>query len=108
MEHPLRNRPKVGQSLPKAVSAYCREHGIRADVFNAIDLVRQVFSSIAAIQVDLAEDPDGEDVRIVIEVNVANSAEKAFAEYDQFVTRWVDTAPWPARRLIRLSYNTVK
>ena len=102
------HRPKISQNFSEAVSSYCREQGLREHVTNAIDLVQQVFSSIEASSVDLADDPDGEDVRVVIGVSVASSADKAFAEYDQFVTRWVDAAPWVARRLIRLSYNTVK
>ena len=54
------------------------------------------------------EDPDGEDVRVDIGVTVKCSADKAFAAYEQFVSRWVETVPWSASRLIRLSYNTVK
>ena len=101
-------RPKTNQDFSEAVSSYCREQGLREQVANAIDLVQQVFSSIEAISVNLAEDPDGEDERVVIGVSVASSADKAFAEYEQFVTLWVDSAPWAARRLIRLSYNTVR
>lgn len=90
--------------LSHEAEAFCIRERICPYVTLASDLLNQCFSNIQGIVSEILQDPDTEDQRLVIHVEVKGEIEAVLDMYDKYTEEWVSRSPWPERAKISLSY----
>jgi hypothetical protein len=86
----------------------CGKHNVGPALRVAAELAMEVFSPIAAAQVELDVDPDTGEPRFVLDITVDSSSDEAFSQYSTYTRRWVAALPPEARERVRLIFHTLR
>lgn len=93
--------------LSSEASAFCKRKGILQYIPVAVDLIRTSFHLTGGIETELEIDPETEEEWLSIEISVQGKVEEVIKNYEQYISGWVSSVPWPQRHKIRLSYNVL-
>jgi len=95
----------VPRTIEPAAEEFCARHDLAAALDQAIRLAEECFPSLRSEQVLLRQDPENDEEWLSLRIVVGSSVEEALRSNEQFIQKWVESIPWPARGLIRLSCN---
>jgi hypothetical protein len=93
----------VPRTIEPAAQEFCARHELTATLDRAIRLAEECFPSLRAEQVLLRQDPENDEEWLSLRIVVGSSVEESLRSYEQYVQKWVESTPWPARGLVRLS-----
>ena len=91
--------------LTDEVLAFCSQQKIFNHFQHALRLAQQSFLDLGNINVKIDNDPESEDVWLLIVVQVHGEIEKVLEMYDTYAKGLIRAVPWPARDKIRLIYD---
>lgn len=89
------------------VLAFCQKYRILQELKAAINLAKKIFPSLRKLSVGISRDPEWETEKVVLSATLGCGSEEAFAAYDKYVSEWIDTAGWEARKRFCLSYGII-
>jgi hypothetical protein len=71
----------------------------------AFDIIYHSFSFVRDVRLLQEQDPETDEEWILIDITVDGEIDEILDSYDNYVTKWVSTAPLDIRENIRLSYS---
>jgi hypothetical protein len=104
---PATTTPNVlpaGSGHGDAVRIFCEKFRLHAHLETAIRLAQQCFRP-SHVECHTEHDPESGEEWVVVGVFVPRGRVDLRSAYRQYTTQWADLVPWPARFLIRISYD---
>jgi hypothetical protein len=92
---------------PNQVRQYCTEQEILSEIVIAVRMAERIFPAESLFSLNLDEDPEINQKKLVVNVAVPGTVNDVLNCYDRFTREWVSSASWPKRSHIRLSYDIV-
>lgn len=96
-----------GSRFPAEVLAFCKAHGLRRRLDQAIALAQSVLPVIDQPSVELTRDPDTGEEWITLAVVVKGQPADVLIASKRYTAEWVAALAWPDRHRIRLSLDLV-
>lgn len=95
----------AGIPLFDEVSAFASAHALRAYLADTIPLIRRIFTNVSGLQIQYEHDSETEQEWLSLNVTMSGQIDEILEQYDSYVKQYNRLVPWPARSLMRLSYE---
>lgn len=93
-------------TIPSDVRAYCRAHGLEADLELAIRIAEEAYEPVKRWGICLEPDPEVEDEEyVVVDATITGTAEELLGKHEAFLTRWAQSATPEGSWRIRVLFN---
>src|ERR1700689_367001 len=92
-------------ALPEDVVRYCNTHHLTEELQTAISIARESFAPVRKLTVEVEDDPEVDEQRILIFVASKSSVEDALQRKRDYTTRWIQAGSADARERIRLIFD---
>ncbi|MBM3224892.1 MAG: hypothetical protein FJZ47_13965 [Candidatus Tectomicrobia bacterium] len=89
------------------VADFCTQHGLFESLATTIHLVQHCFHKVQEAHVQLEQDPELGEEKLIVDLTLHGDIDEVLASYDQYTRQWVDAVPWPTRDYFRLSYDVI-
>jgi hypothetical protein len=85
--------------------AFCRHNDLLGHLGRAVELARRCFTIVGDPVVQLEQDPEVEELYLVLEIRVAEDEDESIEAQRTYSRSWATTTPWPAVHMISLICN---
>jgi hypothetical protein len=93
-------------SYTPEATEYCKQHGMESLIAKAVQLAEKHFAP-SSLLVYLSGDPDGDDVWLVVQSDVAGTVDQVLRTYDHLKTEWLGSVASEQSSTVRFLCNIV-
>ncbi len=86
---------------------FCFRHYIVKHLRPIISLIEKSFPAFQEPCLEIEEDPESDEEWLTIDITVEGEVDEILECYNNYITAFVSSVPWPEREKIRLSYNII-
>lgn len=98
-------KKQLEAQLNQNIADFSIKKGLRQYLQTAFDIIYQSFPLIRELRLLQEQDPETDEEWLLIDITVDGEIEEILDSYDNYVKKWVSSAPSSIRENIRLSYN---
>lgn len=93
--------------IHQGVEDFCLRHRLFDALSIALYMVKRYFPTAHEARLQVEEDPETEEAKLVLDITIQGEIDEVLASYDAYTSQWVTTVPWPQRDHFRLSYDII-
>jgi len=90
---------------PIGVLSHLSQHGLEDGARETIQMAEDCFPAGSRVNVSLKDDPESDDVWVVVHTDINADWEKAYGLFDSFVDKWINSASTTTQKCLRLTYH---